>query len=79
LDITKGVGTLIFGSMQGTQRFLEGGIDDVAIFNVVLGKDDIKTIMNKGLLGVSAAVSSSRKLTTTEGHSVFQNIAQIAT
>ncbi|MBC8233939.1 LamG domain-containing protein [bacterium] len=65
LDITKGVGTLIFGSMQGTQRFLEGRIDDVAIFNVVLGKDDMKTIMNKGLFGVSAAVSSSRKLTTT--------------
>jgi hypothetical protein len=65
LDITKGVGTLIFGSMQGTQRFLDGRIDDVAIFNAVLNKDDIKTIMNKGLLGITAAVFPLGKLATT--------------
>jgi len=65
LDITKGLGTLMFGSMQGTQRFLDGRIDEVAIFNVVLSQDDIKTIMNKGLLGVTATVSPKEKLTTT--------------
>ena len=65
LDITKGVGTLIFGSMQGTQRFLDGRIDDVAIFNVVLKKDDIKAIMNKGVLGVTAEVAPTGRLATT--------------
>ena len=64
LDITKGVGTLIFGSMQGKQRFLDGAIDDVAIFNAILSQDDIKTIMKTGLEG-ALDVSSSGKLATT--------------
>jgi hypothetical protein len=41
-----------------------GIIDEVALFNVVLTEDDIKTIMNKGLEGMTA-VSPSGKLATT--------------
>ena len=43
-----------------------GTIDEVAIFNVVLEKEDIQAIMNKGLSSM-LAVSSSGKLTTTWG------------
>ena len=67
LDISKGVGTLIFASMQGTERFLEGRIDDVAVFNVVLSQDDIKTIMNSGLQVAALAVSPWDKLSLTWG------------
>jgi hypothetical protein len=41
-----------------------GIIDDVAIFNAVLTEDDILTIMNKGLEGMTA-VSPSGKLAST--------------
>jgi hypothetical protein len=47
--------------------FLNGLIDEVALFNVVLTADDINNIMNNGLsraLGITA-VSLSDKLTTT--------------
>ena len=43
-----------------------GLIDEVAIFNVVLTEDDIKTIMTRGLEGISA-VSPRSKLSTTWG------------
>jgi len=48
----------------GNVGFYTGFIDEVAIFNVVLGEDDIKTIITKGLKGI-AAVSPKAKLTTT--------------
>ena len=44
--------------------FLNGIIDDVAIFNVALSDDDIETIMNDGL-EMAANVDPSDKLTTT--------------
>jgi len=66
LDISKGFGTVIFGSMQGTGRFLEGRIDDAAVFNAVLSQDDIKTIMDNGLDSM-VAVSPLGKLSLTWG------------
>jgi len=52
---------------EKTGRDLNGTIDEVAIFNVVLTEDDIKSIMTQGLeeaVGLTA-VSSLSKLTTT--------------
>ena len=49
---------------------VNGAIDDVGIFNVVLTVDDVVDIMNLGLseaLNMGAAVSPSAKLTTTWG------------
>ena len=49
-----------------TRDFLPGQIDDVAIFNVMLKEEDIKSIMNEGLKKAldAAAVSPTGKLTT---------------
>ena len=47
-------------------RGFDGTIDDVVVFNVALDKDDIKTLMTKGLEG-ALAVSSIAKLATTWG------------
>jgi len=49
-----------------TRDFLPGQIDDVAIFNVTLKEEDIKSIMNEGLKKAldAAAVSPTGKLTT---------------
>ena len=47
-------------------RWFEGLIDEVAVFNEVLTKDDIGDIMNKGLK-ISLAVSPAGKLATSWG------------
>jgi hypothetical protein len=52
------------------QEYFHGIIDEVAIFNVALTEDNIKSIMTKGLektTGVTV-VSSAAKLTTTWGN-----------
>ena len=46
--------------------FIKGTIDEVALFNVALDENTIKSIMNKGLEG-ALAVSPSGKLTTAWG------------
>ena len=56
----SGLNLLIGSGYAGKFR---GIIDDVAIFNVVLSEDDIKSIMNNGL-EKAAAVSPAGKLTT---------------
>jgi hypothetical protein len=48
------------------QLHTPGTIDEVVIFNVVLAKEDIQTIMDKGLSSM-LAVSLTGKLTTTWG------------
>ena len=60
-----------FGALGafGAAEIFNGIIDEVAVFDVVLTADDIKSIMTKGLgaaLGI-AAVSEAGKLTTTWG------------
>ena len=40
-------------------------VDEVAIFNVALDPDDIKTLMDKGLGPTVAAVDAVGKMTTT--------------
>jgi len=52
------------GQKPNPREWYSGLLDEVAIFNVGLSKDDIKTIMTKGLDGMTA-VSQSGKLTTT--------------
>jgi hypothetical protein len=52
----------------GGARFGQGIIDEVAVFNVALGQDDIQAIMNNGLgPSVLAAVEPADKLATTWG------------
>jgi len=61
------VGTiLIMGEEVDRNEWFNGLIDEVAIFNVVLGEDDIKNISIKGLKLV-AAISLAGKLTATWG------------
>ena len=48
-------------------RYTKGIIDDVGLFNVALTSDDIKTIMDAGLGGVSTAVFNLNKLAITWG------------
>jgi len=53
---------------QGAEFDFSGIMDEIAVFDVALTEDDIKSIMNNGLakaLGMVAAVDSSGKLTTT--------------
>jgi hypothetical protein len=50
----------------GNVGFYTGSIDEVAIFNVVLGEDDFKSIITKGLKAISV-VFPAGKLTTTWG------------
>lgn len=57
------------GVYDGSGNWFTGVIDDVAIFNIALTADDIKTIMNDGLgkaVGITA-VSPAGRLTTTWG------------
>lgn len=52
----------------GGGSYFVGIIDEAAIFNVALGEDDLKTIMEHGLsdtLGGLASVAPTNKLTTT--------------
>lgn len=52
----------------GNDEIFNGIIDEVAVFNVVLTKDDINTIMTKGLAGTTGfAVEPVGKLTTAWG------------
>ncbi len=63
--ITADTGPLHIAHREGValnQDHFKGLIDDVAIFNVVLSKDDINQIMTKGF---TTAVSPKEKLTTT--------------
>ncbi len=57
------------GIFDGSGNWFSGVIDEVAIFNVALEDDDIKTIMNDGLLQTlgMTAVSSQGKLATCWG------------
>ena len=60
----------IGSNAEGTDEFYKGHIDDVAIFNVSLTENDIKTIMKNGV-GMATgilAVSGRDKLTTTWCH-----------
>lgn len=52
------------GHGPGTYN-IDGIIDEVAVFNVALIENDIKSIMTKGLEAIGTAVSQSGKLTTT--------------
>ncbi len=57
------------GVFDGTGNFYTGAIDEVAVFNVALAEDDIRTIMEAGLgetLGLTA-VSSEGKLAASWG------------
>ena len=49
------------------REYFQGGVDEVAIFNVALSEDEISEIMTEGLgaLGFSTAVDPSGKLATT--------------
>lgn len=57
------------GSSPEGYTWLAGTIDDVAFFNVALGDQDIKDIMNKGIASYfgTTAVNYSEKLTTEWG------------
>ena len=67
---TPGTPTEIWvGGSPESGRWVKGIIDEVAFFNVALGEDDIKDIMNNGLpeaLGITA-VEPGGKLTTIWG------------
>ena len=70
-DFNKNSG---YGTSEGVvaigrhyDRYTKGIIDDVGLFNVALNADDIKTIMDAGLGGVSTAVSTRNKLAITWG------------
>ncbi len=52
---------LNFGAWNGTSRFFNGILDEVAIFEGALSENDIKDIATKGLID-AAAVSPSGKL-----------------
>ena len=58
--------TLIMGEEVDRNEWFNGLIDEIAILNVVLSENDIKSIMVEGLKR-SAAVSTAGKLTTTWG------------
>lgn len=53
----------VMDETNGAKWYFTGLIDEVAIFNVVLSEDDLKTIMNQGLEAIMA-VSPAGKLTT---------------
>lgn len=64
--------TLFVGAEPDRNNWFDGSIDEVAIFNVVLTEDDVKSIMTNGLT-LGAAVSSADKFTTTWGQIKAQN------
>ena len=63
LSISAGAGTVIIGSLQGTQRYYNGLVDEIVIFDDVLGEADIKRVL-KGMASVMA-VSPAGKLAAT--------------
>jgi concanavalin A-like lectin/glucanase superfamily protein len=58
--------TLFLGVEPDLDNWFNGSVDEVAIFNVVLTQDDVKSIMTEGLK-MGAAVSSAGKLIATWG------------
>ena len=56
------------GKKANENIWLNGVMDDLAIFNVGLTAAEINTYMNDGLLAVTTAVSASNRLTTTWGY-----------
>lgn len=66
-DLTGEIKQVADPVIMGTNarpEWYSGLLDEVAIFNVALNKDDIKTIMNKGL-EEGLAIDLSGTLTTT--------------
>lgn len=61
-----GTGEGVFHIARHYDRYTEGIIDEVAIFNVALEEEDINNIMDNGL-ETAAAVEPVNKLTTTWG------------
>ena len=61
-----GTGDGVFHVGRHYDRYTEGIIDEVALFNVALEEDDIKFLMENGL-ETAAAVEPVNKLTTTWG------------
>ena len=61
-----GTGDGVFHIGRHYDRYTEGIIDEVALFNVALEEDDIKFLMEEGL-ETAAAVEPVNKLTTTWG------------
>ena len=67
---TKIGGGGIFGPREGVPDFFSGSIDELAIFNVALSLDDIKTLMAEGLESIGLlgqAVEPAGKLSVTWG------------
>ena len=66
LDVSEGYGTndSVFHIARHFDRYTNGIIDDVGIFNVALSEDEMDTIMDNGL-EEAAAVDAVGKLTTT--------------
>ena len=62
-DTKPGDHTLEIGRRQGGSLPFTGAVDEVAIYNVALGEEDINVIMQ----GLTTAVFPSGKLTTTWG------------
>ena len=62
-----GTGEGVFHIARHYDRYTEGIIDDVALFNVALEEEDMKTIMKNGV-ETAAAVEPVNKLTTTWGN-----------
>ncbi len=61
-----GTGDGVFHVGRHYDRYTEGIIDDVALFNVALAEEDIEFLMENGV-EVAAAVEPVNKLTTTWG------------
>jgi len=62
-DVMVSTKNLWIGNLGDHELFFAGKIDEVAVFNVALEEDDIKTVMNGGIKSVSLA----GKLTTVWG------------
>lgn len=68
MDTSDGYGTAegVFHIGRHHDRYTNGIIDDVGLFNVALSEDEMNTIMKNGLVE-AAAVDAVGKLTTTWG------------
>ena len=65
-NITTSDWPIIIGSYAGLGYKSNAIIDELAVFNVALSKDDIHLLMKNGL-NIILAVSAKRKLTSTWG------------
>ena len=74
LNTDEGYGTneSVFHIARHFDRYTNGIIDDVGIFNVALSENDMDLIMNVGL-EEAAAVDAVGKLTTTWGNIKHNN------